>query len=343
MNDLLKQSLTDAKLTPEQIEVLDKEGVSSVDEIASLSASDLKGVLGCGLFEAQRIITALKPTVPPPSPALVIDPNAPIPEGQNPGTAQVNEFAKNVGMDPNLLSAMIMGQLVNGMGGEMDMSSLMPTANIVPGYSPKIRNINYLVMGQLEKQFSGYPIVVINDDGSINVPFTIERITDLQEGRVLNKEEENTFYAGDSAFDVIRVGVDAQSIYDSDPIVSSSALPKSQVGTGRIKWLNISLPVRQVIYYASTHTHEISENDETKISWLRTNLRQETKVGQLQGEFPEAVKMYREHQRMGDLPTLKVQLTNSRARRPETMPRRSTRPSPEELKHRLDTDGHQSY
>lgn len=323
MNEDLQKKLLELGLTDDQVKKLSEEGVKETADMASLSSGEVKAITGCGLVVAKKVAVAFAPAPTTPTPA---DLEAEIPEGKEPNETMVRAYAKQIGLDPmTLMMFMSMGSLM-GSGVEeargFDISQMLPSIDpIVRGYRPKVRNIAAMIMGQIEDRL-GYPIVVINDDGSVNADHTITRIMELEEGRELTKEELSTFYDKDAvAFDVIKVGVDAQSIYDCDPINPGHALSTNNIGLGRVKWNNIPMPLRQVLYYAATATNEIGSDNETKLSWLRTNLKPEMKVGQLQGEFPEAVKLFREHNRLGDLPTLKVQLTRS-PRRPEMFPRR---------------------
>ncbi len=249
-----------------------------------------------------------------------------IAEGANPTPAAVSSYANTLGMDQGtLMTFLLMGNMGSAMGagaGDFDMSSMLPVPQIVGGYSPKIRNMPYLVMGQIERRL-GTPIVVINDDGSVNAEQTVAYIMSLEEG--FPPAVDGVWYDPDSnSYEVIKVGVDAQSIYDADPVNPTQALPKSGIGTGRISWNGVPLDVRQVVFLAATQTREVTPGDESKLAWLRDHIKPGVKRLALRGEFPAATTAYNQAARMGALPTMKVQLSRQ-PRRPEVMPRRRTR------------------
>lgn len=58
MNDELKVRLKEFQLTDEQIGKLEAEGVKSVDDLALLTADDIKALTGCGLVAAKKIAAA---------------------------------------------------------------------------------------------------------------------------------------------------------------------------------------------------------------------------------------------------------------------------------------------
>ncbi len=178
----------------------------------------------------------------------------------------------------------------------------------------------YMFMGQLEKRL-GSPIVVINHDGSVNHTLTIKYVNDLDEGR--ESAEDDVYYDDDSTpFEVVRVGVDAQSVYDGDPLVPGKALQKSGMGTGRVNWNGVSLEVRQVAYYASTVTHELDVANDTHAAWLRDHLKSTSNRLVFQGLCPKALSVFNDKSRTGELPNLRVTLSRTGPRRPELMPRR---------------------
>jgi hypothetical protein len=207
----------------------------------------------------------------------------------------------------------------------MDISGLIPVPQIVAGYSPKVRNMYYMVMGSLQKHYGENPIVVINADGGVNREQTVAYIQSLEEG--FEPADEDIYYdeAG-TAYQLIKVGVDAQSIYDADPLESTRALAQNGMGRGRINWKNIPLEVKQVAYYAVTQTREIDPSNEAHLTWLRDHIKVGVNRLVFQGQAPKALQAYNEALRSGTLPQLRVMLGRS-ARRREVMPRRrSTTP-----------------
>ena len=324
MLDTLKIKLKELGLTDEQIPLLEKEGVNSEADMALLSADQIKAIAGCGVVTSIKIRVAFIPasTVPPPDTSgAPADPNAEIPDDKKPSPAQVNSFASALGMDSGMLTMMLMGGMVgnSGMGSGMDLSGMIPVPQIVAGYNAKVRNMFLLIMDQLESRL-GAPVVVINQDGSVNRELTVEYITGLEEGR---EAAENNIYfdkAGDP-YEVIRVGVDAQSIYDADPLDSTRALQVSGMGIGRVKWNDVSLEVRQVAYYAASRTHEIDPSDDGKLSWLRDHVKPGSTRLVFSGMAPKAISEFNEARRTGSLPTLRVMLTRG-PRKVEIMPRR---------------------
>jgi hypothetical protein len=185
-----------------------------------------------------------------------------------------------------------------------------------------------MVLGQVEGQL-GVPIIVIDDNGAVNKALTIEYIEGLQEGR--DPAQDNIYFDADSEpHEVIRVGVDAQSIYDADPVDPTRALQKNGMGTGRVNWNGVPLDVRQVAYYAATQTNEIDIKNDGHLSWLRDHIKgAATKRLVFHGLASRAIGVYNEAVRTGATPTLKVMLSRG-PRRVEIMPRRR-RSAPRDL------------
>lgn len=287
-------------------------GVKSVEDLPMLTEADLLG-LGMKPVPARKLAAAFKPA-PAAGSNGTTDPEKELGEDEQPSQAQMAGFANSLGIDPATM-LMFMG----GNFGEMDMSGMIPIATIVSGYNPKLRNMFLMVMGQIEKRL-GVPIVVIDGDGAINKPLTIEYIEGLEEGR--DPAENNIYFASDGTpHEVIRVGVDAQSIYDADPLEPTKALQKSGMGVGRVNWTGVSLEVRQVAYYAATKTGEIDPKNDAHTAWLRDHVKKGTNRLIFHGQAPRAIGEYNEAARTGSLPTLRVMLSRG-PRRPEIMPRR---------------------
>jgi hypothetical protein len=163
--------------------------------------------------------------------------------------------------------------------------------------------------------------VVIDEDGSVNKALTTEYINGLEEGRESAKDGIY-FDSNGTPHEVIRVGVDAQSIYDADPCDSSKPLQKNGMGIGRVNWNNVPLEVKQAVFYAVA-SGEISPTDENHMTWLRDNIKPTSRKLVLQGRAPKALAALNEANRTGTLPTLRVMMTRA-ARRKEYMPRRGS-------------------
>ncbi len=323
MDEPLKTRLmSDFTLTEEQVGKLGAEGVTSEADLALLSAEQIKQASGSTLMAAIKIVKAFSLPVaaalPTSEPVPALD--AEIPEGAKPSQQQVNNFATSLGMDPGTLSMMMMAGMASNSGtGGMDISSMVPVPQIVAGYSPKVRNMFFMIMGTLEARL-GAPIVVINSDGSVNQPLTVEYIMGLEEGR--EPADNNIYFDSTSVpHEVIKVGVDAQSIYDADPLDSTHALQKNGMGIGRVNWNGTSLEVRQVAYYATSRTKEIDPTNDAHLTWLRDHVRPTATRLIFHGQAPRAIGEFSEASRTGSLPTLRVMLTRG-PRKTETMPRR---------------------
>lgn len=319
MNETLKTQLTELGLNDEQIEKLKGEGVNEEADMQTLNGDDIKSVTSCGLVTARKVAAAFAPVAVPALGAAAADIAAEIPDDKGPSAAQVNNFATSMGMDPNMLSMMLMTGMASNAGmGEMDISGMIPVPQIVAGYNPKIRNMFLMIMGTLESRL-GVPIIVINDDGSVNKDLTVEYINGLEEGR--DPAENNVYFDGSGVpFEVIRVGVDAQSIYDADPCDPTRALQKNGMGIGRVNWNGVPLEVRQVAFYA-VKSGEVNPANDADMTWLRDKITAASKRLVFQGKAPKAIASFNEAMRTGSLPTLRVMLTRSPRRR-EVMPRR---------------------
>ena len=319
MNEELKSKLLSLGLTEEQVAKLASEGAATDDDLKSLSGDDIKSLTGCGLITARKVAASFA-SVPVAAPAVAVpvDATAEIPEGAQPSTAQVNNFASSLGIDPSMLTMFMFAGASADAGMGMDISSMIPISQIVAGYSPKVRNMFYMVMGQLEARMN-IPIVVINNDGSVNKALTVEYIEGLEEGR--DPAENNVYYDSvGSPYEVIAVGVDAQSIYDADPFDSTRALQRNGMGIGNINWHGVSLEVRQVAYYAAK-TGEVDPSNSSKMDLLRDKIKPDSRRLIFSGMAPKAIAMFNEANRSGSLPTLRVMLSRAPRRR-EVMPRR---------------------
>lgn len=309
MDDVLKTKLTGLGLSEEQVGKLEAEGVKTEADMAMLSDAEVKAVADCGLVVAKQVAAAFKAM------ADVADPKAELDDGAAPSSAHVNGFAQQLGMDPMMAMLFFNGQL----GEDMDLSSMMPISMVVEGYNPKLRNMFLMAMGHFEKRF-GVPIVVIDSNGGVNKALTAEYIQALEEGF---DAAEGTIYLDEAGkpYELIRVGVDAQSVYDADPLNPTKALPKNGIGVGRVKWKDVSLEVRQVAFYAATQTQELDPANDTHLSWLRDHVKKDANRLIFHGQAPEAIAAYNEAARTGSLPTLRVMLSRG-PRRKEMMPRR---------------------
>lgn len=305
--DVVTARLKELGVSDETIEKIKEMGAQTVDDLTGLREQDLIDA-GMPRLQARKLIIALVPA------KVVDDPNKELAEDEEPSKAKVTGFAGALGADPTALWL-----LMSGQGGDMDLSGMIPIANLVNGYSPKRRDMFLMIMGQIERRL-GVPIVVIDGDGAINRPLTIEYIEGLEEGR---DPADNNIYFDEKSIphEVIRVGVDAQSIYDADPLMPTKALQKSGIGTGRVNWKNVSLEVRQVAYYAANKTKEIDPNNDAHQAWLRDHMKSGANRLVFHGQAPRAIGEYNEAARTGSLPTLRVMLARN-PRRPEMMPRR---------------------
>lgn len=331
MNDGLKQRLvSEFGLNEEQVGKLAAEGVVIEADLALLSDDKIKHVTGCGLIAAIKIHAAFAPVPlsapPPPSGEATLPLDAEIPEGTKPSPAQVNNFASALGMDQNMFSMFMMMGVANQAGVGMDLSGMIAVPQVVAGYTPKYRSMFWLAMEQIENRV-GVPIVVINGNGSINRELTVEYIMGLEEGR--DQAENNIYYDSTGApYEVIAVGVDAESIHDADPLDSTRALQKSGMGIGRVNWTGVSDEVRQSAFFA-VKTGEINPKNDIHLAWLRDHVKPGSNRLVFQGQAPDAINKFNEARRTGTLPNLRVMLTRG-PRKTEIMPRRR-RTTPRDL------------
>lgn len=310
MEDALKKKLLENGLNDRQITLLEKEGVATSEDMAMLGTDEIKSVTKCGLIVAKKLRGVFAPI------------QAERAIGENLTEADIPHVAAKLGVDQGILSMMMLtglsGQGQAGVG--MDMSVLMPVTQIISGYNPKIRDLIFLIMGQVEARLDVGPIIAINADGSVNADVTAQYVLSLEEG--FPPAEDAVYYSTDGApHELIRVGVDAQSVYDADPVDSSRALQKNGIGLGRIAWNKISPEVRQVVYFAVRETREINPSSETDLQWLRDNIKHGVTRVALRMKWPKANAMWNEANRTGALPTLRIQLSRP-ARRPQVGPSR---------------------
>jgi hypothetical protein len=317
MNDEVKTALKGAGLNDEQIAKLENEGLTSIADLTTLTADEVKTITGCGLVTARRV----KALVPAGAVADVV-----IPEGKNPTPNQVNDYASTLGLaNPSLLMALVLGNMGGGTGAldGLDLSDMVPIADVVRSYTPKKRNIPYIVLGSVERRLNT-PIVVINADGSINGTLTEQYVMELEEG--FPPAEDGVYFNDGQPYQIIKVGQDAQSIYDADPLDITRALQKGGMGIGRINWHNVPLTIRQKVYLA-TETGELNAASEAKVQWLRDNVNAAMDANKLGKEFPRAITRYNDLERAGALPAMRAPMTNRTPRRePIAPPRRRIAP-----------------
>lgn len=298
-------------------------GASDVDQLHALLESDLTGI-GMKPLPARALLKKLLPAVSVVTPQAQpvetnTDPSAVLPDGKSPSVTQVHSFAGSIGMDPNMLT-MLMLNSGGGGGVDLNISDMVPIATVVEGYNPKCRNMFMMLMTKLEERF-GVPIVVVDADGSVNKALTTEYIQSLDEGR--DPAEDDIYYGTDQIpREVVGVGVDKQSVYDADPLdPENKVLTKSGQGTGRINWYNVPLEVRQVVYFA-IKSGEINPANEAHLTWLRDHINQAATRMIFHSQAPKALAAYNEAARSGSLPTLRKSVSGRPARRTEIMARR---------------------
>ena len=307
------------KLTDEHIAALDAQGVDAETDMGLLTGEEFTKA-GCNLITTRKLIAAFGPKVatPPAGSDKVVDINADIPDDKQPTPAAVNSFATQFGMDPSMLTLMMMGGMSGAAGSAMDISGLIPVEQMVSGYNPKVRNMFLMVLSQVQDRH-GCPIIVINEDGSVNKDLTTEYINGLDEGRD-PADNDVYFDTASNPYQIIKVGVDAQSIYDADPLNSTKALAKNGMGTGNVNWHDVPLEVRQVCFYA-VQTGEIDPTNDGHMTWLRDKIKPNVKRLIFSAQAPKAVAAFNEAFRSGSLPTLRVMLTRG-PRSKEFMTRR---------------------
>jgi hypothetical protein len=312
MEDTLKTRLIELGMSEEQVGKLSEVGgVHTAADLALLTDGEIREYSGCTAVVAKKAATHAQP-------AGTADPNAELGEDTKPSAAHVNSMASSLGIDPSILLMMFAGGAA-GMGTEMDISGMIPVERVVEGYNPKVRNMFLMVMGQIETRH-GVPIVVINDDGSVNKALTSEYIQGLDEGR--DPADNNIYFDSTGLpYEVIKVGVDAQSVYDADPLMPDRALQRNGMGFGRINWSGVALEVRQVAFFAATRTNEIDPNNDSHLSWLRDHMKSGARRLVFHGQAPRAITEFNEAYRTGSLPTLRVMLSRG-PRKKEMMPRR---------------------
>jgi hypothetical protein len=319
MEDALKTKLTDLGLSEGQVTQLEeKSGAKTAEDLAMLSDAEIVMYSGCTPIAAKKVAAAFAPAPVATMTSASVDPNAELDEDAKPSAAQVNGLASSLGIDSSVLMMMFAGG-ASGMGSDLDISGMIPVARVVEGYNPKVRNMFLMLMGQIESRHA-VPVVIINNDGSVNKALTSEYIEGLDEGR---EPAENNIYFDEAGqpYEAIKVGVDAQSVYDADPLSPEKALQKNGMGFGRINWSGVSLEVRQVAFLATMKTKEIDPTNDAHLTWLRDHMKKEARRLVFHGQAPRAIAEYNEAYRTGSLPTLRVMLSRG-PRRKETMPRR---------------------
>ncbi len=317
MNEELKLELKGLGLTDEQIAAIETTlGVTSREDMLFVTSEMLTG-LAVRPVAAAKLLKHFAPVVEP-----AIAPETPASTSATPSKKEMDEFTKQTGMGSDVVSMLLLGSLGQQNGVPMDLTSIVPIARILEGYNPKIVNIWWNVLGQVENSLGGTPIIVINEDGGINKEETVAYISDLQTG--FEAPSDDIYYSADGVGrQLIKVGVDAQSVYDMDPMNIGHALPQSGMGFGRIRWTGVGVDVRQIVYYAVAITRELSPNDAAQQQWMRDNIKEGVSRLTLARQFPIANQKWNEGNTMGTLPILKVRLTRT-GRRPETRPRART-------------------
>lgn len=318
MNEELKKLLKETfGLNDAQVEAIEKLGVKEVTDMEMLTVEDLMGIEGVVVVTARKIVKHFVPTV---QPAMAPDAAT---STAVPSEKEKDDFLKQTGMSSDVLSMIMLGNLSQGSGVQMDMTSIVPIPRILEGYNPKMVNIWWNVLGQVEAALGGTPIIVINEDGSINREETVAYITSLQTG--FDAPEDDIFYGSDGiGRQLIKVGVDAQSVYDMDPLRPGVALPLAGMGFARVRWNDVGTDVRQLVYLATEVTHELDPDDPAQQQWLRDNIKPGVKRLNLAYQFPKANMQWNSANAMGTLPNLKVRLTRT-GRKPELRPRARTK------------------
>lgn len=275
-------------------------GATSLEILGRATAEDLTG-FGVPIFTARHILASLQTPV---ASAPVTPELAP---GALPSQSQVSDLAGQLKIDPMTLML-----LFSGGGSGMDMGALIPVATIVEGYDPSRYDVIHTLMQKIQERLGGTPIVAINDDGSVNSAMTAEYVRGLERGFA---PVGGSYTGSDGAsYEIISVGVDAQSSYPADPLKPSLPMRENEIGHGRIPWRGVSDDVRQLVYLA-VQEGEIDPDDEGAMRWLRGVIQPGVTVLALGNDLPRAHVAYKAAKRGGTLPTLRASLTASQPER----------------------------
>lgn len=319
MNVELKTRLQSEEfgLNDEQIGKLEAAGLKEATDFALLSGTQIAEIASVGIITAMRIGQAFAPVPAPVAVNPVVTDESNGDGGKPPSKDEVASFANTLGMDPNLLMVMLMS---GGMGGGVgSIAGAIPYGPLLQSYVPRRVDIAYQVMAAVEERL-GTNVIIINSDGSINRELTAKYIESLEAGYDPSPDGVYTDDGG-KLYEIVRVGVDAQSVADADPLNPTKALQQNQMGTGRVMWSGVNLDVRQVVFLAITETKELNAGNDAHLQWLRDNIKPGVSRLALNGQVPKAASLYNEKFRTGSLPTLRVMLGRG-PRRPEIAPRR---------------------
>ncbi len=324
MNVELKTRLQSEEfgLNDEQIGKLEAAGLKEATDFALLSGTQIAEIASVGVITALKIGQAFAPTPVFTAPAAATSDSDDHPMTP-PSKAEVNNFAGSLGMSSDVLMMVLMGNLAGGGTNGMDFSGLIPYGPLLLSYNPRRKDIAYQVLASLERQL-GTDIIVINSDGSINRELTAQYIESLEQGYDSAPDNIYTDRNGE-LHEIVRVGVDAQSIADADPLDSTKALQQNGQGIGRIQWGGVSLDVRQTVYFA-VKTGEVGPANESSLVWLRDNVKPGMNRLILSRQAPKAIAMFNEASRTGNLPTLRVMLGRGPRKQEVTNRRRFTTP-----------------
>ncbi len=311
-------------LNEEQVGKLETAGLKEATDFSLLTGQQIAEIAGVGIISAMKIGQAFAPA--PTALPTFVSPDAVHTNGDDsgkatpPSKAEVTSFAGSMGIDPNMLTMLLLGNLGGGNTTGLSVSGLIPWATLLPAYKPRNKDIPYQVLAALENQLRA-EFIIINSDGSINRELTAKYIESLEMGYEAMPDGVYTAEDG-SLYEIVGVGVDAQSIADADPLNSAKALQQTGLGIGRVNWSGVGLDVRQTVFLAVNVTKEISPTNEAHLQWLRDHIKPGVNRLALNGQAAKAVTAYSEAYRTGSLPTLRVMLGRG-PRRQEVTKRRS--------------------
>jgi len=180
----------------------------------------------------------------------------------------------------------------------------MSIRELLERYNPQ--DVKNAIGERLKKISEGKPCIVFLEDGRVNVDASEDQISALQQGF----EPVNNININGKPHRIFKVGVPIDVYADANPLSNRPLRPGGICSdTGR-SWEKVSQIVRQLIYIANHITMELvlsASND--SVHGIMDLAIGENAEQVFRQRYPNASIYYDEHEKLGDLPKLKIKLS----------------------------------
>jgi hypothetical protein len=157
-----------------------------------------------------------------------------------------------------------------------------------------------------DKLASGRKFIILNDNGELDVELTTKELQRLRKG--YSQRDEVSVVNGDEyfIFKTYRVGDRPDSLVDEHPQFPGTPLNPDGTSDKGVEWGGLPLGVRQLLYIAITDTGELNSDSYEEIDLF--DIVEGKTLDKVGRRYPKATVRFKELQKLGELPKLRVKL-----------------------------------